>query len=165
MKKEMRLSAIFLLLTVIGLCFVFSGFAWAEEVLPPPPPEIMSREAHQSIVVNIHKDSAKAGTSLIKKWVCGITNRKDGTVAIMGQTDTYGTVEYLDAKIYLQRWNGSKWADVINRTYSNNNSSSVSGSSNISVEAGYYRVRGVHSARNSGNYDFQSSVSEAIWIP
>ena len=164
MKKEMRLSAIFLLLTVIGLCFVFSGFAWAEEVLPPPPPEIMSREAHQSIVVNILRILPSRNIT-DKKWVCGITNRKDGTVAIMGQTDTYGTVEYLDAKIYLQRWNGSKWADVINRTYSNNNSSSVSGSSNISVEAGYYRVRGVHSARNSGNYDFQSSVSEAIWIP
>ena len=125
MKKEMRLSAIFLLLTVIGLCFVFSGFAWAEEVLPPPPPEIMSREAHQSIVVNIHKDSAKAGTSLIKKWVCGITNRKDGIVAIMGQTDT----------LYLQRWNSSKWADVINRTIVTT-ILFCRGSSNISVEAG-----------------------------
>jgi hypothetical protein len=163
MKKRMRLSATCLLLMVFALCFVGSGSAWAGEA--PPPQETMSREAHQSIIVNVHEGTDKAGALLIKKWICGIADGKNRTVAIMGQTDTYGTVEYLDARIYLQCWNGSRWVDVTHRTYSDYNRSSVSGSSYIPVEAGYYRVRGVHNSQDSGDYDSQSSVSEAIFIP
>lgn len=160
-KRRSSLLCALLLFLVFSLCS--PGLAAGEQFSLSPPVEISSN-LHSSIVVNIHSDTSTEGVSLIKKWVCGISDNENGTVTIMGQTDTYNKVEYLDAKIYLQYWTGSKWEDVTSRTYSSNNSYYTSGSSYISVEAGYYRVRGVHNAQNSGNYDSQSSVSDAIWV-
>jgi len=103
---------------------------------------------------------------LIKQWNCAIAENSNGRVSISGETITYGTVDYLDVTVYLQRWNGSDWVDVTSRIYKNSASSYVSGSDLITVSKGYsYRCKAVHTARTagSGNYT-KTSVCNAITV-
>lgn len=153
------LSFMLFLMSLPGIC------AAANEG-PPLPKEVnLSSNPHVSITVNTHSDTSIEGISLISEWTCGIADNSDRTVTIMGETTTYEAVEYLDAKVYLQRWNGSGWVDVTSRTYSDRYTFYVRGSSYVSVAGGYYyRTRSVHNANNAGNYDAQSSVSDALWI-
>ncbi|PKM76120.1 MAG: hypothetical protein CVU90_14030 [Firmicutes bacterium HGW-Firmicutes-15] len=164
MKKRTQILVALLSLMMFLVCL--PGVGAAATLTPPPPTEgKVSSNLHSSIVVNIHTDTSTQGVSLIKQWVCGIADNSNGIVTITGETTTYGTVEYLDAKIYLQRWNGSSWVDVTSRTYSASSNFYTRGSSNISVTSGsYYRTRGIHNAHNAGNYDAQSSVSDAILV-
>lgn len=142
------------------------GISAAATAAPPPPNQVkLSSNPHASIVVNSHSDNSLDRISLISDWSCGVVDNLNRTVTIMGETTTFGTVEYLDAKVYLQRWNGSNWVDVTSRTYNSSYNFYVSGSSYISVTGGYYyRTRSVHSAHDAGNYDGQSAFSDAIWI-
>jgi hypothetical protein len=164
MKKSLFGS---LLLSLI-LCFLIGavGTVSAEtDPAPPPPSDRAPDSARRSIDVHTHTDRSTAGADLIKLWSCGIEDNGDGSVYIMSETRTYATVAYLDATIYLQRWNGSEWVDVTSRPYVKSNSSSVSGSSKISVTRGfYYRTRGVHTAQDGGSYSSQASLSQALLI-
>ncbi len=164
MKK--RSQILVALLSFMLFLMSLPGICAAATTVPPPPKEInLSSNPHASITVNTHSDTSIEGISLISEWICGIVDNSDRTVTIMGETSTFGTVEYLDAQVYLQRWNGSSWVDVTSRTYSDSYTVNVSGSSYISVAGGYYyRTRSVHNAHNAGNYDAQSSVSDALWI-
>lgn len=164
MKKRAQILVALLSLMIFLVCL--PGVGAAAQLTPSPPTEgKVSIDPHSSIVVNIHTDTSTQGISLIKQWTCGIADNANGTVTIMGDTTTYGTVEYLDATIYLQRWNGISWVDVTSRTYSANSYFYTRGSAIISVTRGnYYRTRGIHNAHNAGNYDSQSSVSNAILV-
>ena len=165
MKKNLRIVLTLLSLSVFLFCL--SGLVSAGESLEPLPlPEgEVAVDSHSSIVVKTWTDAEKTGTSLIRQWSCGIQDNLNGTVAILGDTNTSRSVQYLDAKVYLQRWDGSEWVDACSRTYSASNKFYVSGSSNISVSKGnYYRTRSVHTARNAGSKDVQTSVSSALLV-
>lgn len=121
-------------------------------------------DLQNGIVVNLEETSG-VSTSLIKQWNCAIIDKSNGTVVISGETITYRTVDYLDVKVYLQRWNGSKWVDVTNRTYSDNKTSYVSGSDLFNVSKGNsYRCRAVHTAKSGSTNQTATSVSNAIAI-
>jgi hypothetical protein len=155
------------LLLSLTLCFLIGavGAVSAETSAPPPPGDRAPDSARQSIDVHTHTDRSTAGADLIKLWSCGIEDNGDGSVYIMGETRTWANVAYLDATIYLQRWNGSAWVDVTSRPYVKSNSSSVSGSSKISVTRGfYYRARGVHTAWDGESYSSQTSLTQALLI-
>lgn len=118
----------------------------------------------KGVVINLEKTSG-VSSSLIKQWNCAIIDNSNRVVAISGETITYGTVDYLDVKVYLQRWNGSKWVDVTSRTYSDNNTSYVSGSAQFNVTRGdSYRCRAVHTAKSGSTNQTTTSVSNAIAI-
>src|SRR5665647_1643214 len=91
------------LLSLMMFTFCLSGIASAavSAETPLPPIETISTES-ESIVVN----SINTQNSLIKQWTCGITDNHNGTVTISGSTTATIAVEYLDAKVYLQRLNG-----------------------------------------------------------
>ncbi len=165
MKKNLRIVLTLLSLSVFLFCL--SGLASAKESLEPlplPEGEVVV-DSHSSIVVKTRSDIEEKGTSLIRQWSCGIQDNLNGTVAILGDTNTSQSVQYLDAKVYLQRWDGSEWVDVCSRTYSTSNNFYVSGSSNISGSSGdHYRTRSVHTARNAGSNDVQTSVSSAVLV-
>lgn len=122
-------------------------------------------DLQNGIEINLQESSAEM-SSLIKQWNCTIIDNSNGNVAIAGETITYGTVDYLDVQVYLQRWNGSDWVDVTSRRYSNSASSYVTGSAKISVTRGYYyRCKGIHNARNVGSSNYtKNSVSGAILV-
>lgn len=155
-------------LLFLTLCFLIGAVgAVSAETDPAPPPQSYRApdNARQSIDVHTHTARATAGADLIKLWSCGIEDNGDGSVYIMGETKTWANVAYLDATIYLQRWNGSAWVDVTSRPYVKSNSSSVSGSSKISVTRGfYYRARGVHTAWDGESYSSQTSLTQALLI-
>jgi hypothetical protein len=161
MNRRSRILAA--LLSLVLFVFCLTGFASAE-VLPqtsPPALETISTES-ESIIVNINPS---ATSSLIQQWTCGIIDNNDGTVTITGSTNTTKVVDYLDAKVYLQRFNGSTWVDIASRTYSKTSSSYVNDYSSISVAAGYYyRTRSIHTAKYSGTTESETSVSNAIFV-
>ncbi|MEA1961578.1 MAG: hypothetical protein U9N81_09970 [Bacillota bacterium] len=163
MKKRSR-NLVALCSLIFMVCF--TGIASAAEAPAISPPTIGTVSCQsESIVVTVQPDTSTTGESLIKKWTCGIVDNHNGTVTIMASTNAYTSVDYLSAKVYLQHWSGSKWVDVASRTYSNTNSSMVNGSAYISVNTGdYYRTRCVHTVRNAGGAETQSSVSDSILV-
>ncbi|MGI6648647.1 MAG: hypothetical protein ACOX5W_06195 [Bacillota bacterium] len=163
MAKKIKLLAS--LLTLVVLIMSFPGLANAVPLTGPPPDHQISNDPSKSIKINTKTNISPQGTTLIRQWSCGIEDNNDGTVTIIGETITYGTVDYLDAKVYLQQWNGSGWTNVTNRTYSDSNTYTIYGSSYISVARGYYyRTISTHNARNGGIIDAQGSASDAIFI-
>lgn len=110
---------------------------------------------------------ATDGITLISDWGCGIRDVGNRQVNISGLTGTagYGVVDYCDVTVYLQQWNGSAWVNVTSRTYSADNSIEASGLSNISVSSGYYyRSSSTHSAHDGSLLDYQTTVSQAVFI-
>ena len=160
MKKKSRIlvALLSLMMFTFCLCGIASATVSAETSLPPI--KSISTES-ESIVVN----TINTQNSLFKQWTCGITDNHNGTVTISGSTTATITVEYLDVKVYLQRLNGSTWVDVTSRTYSDTSSSRVSNYSSVAVTTGYYyRTRSVHTIRNSGQSQSETSVSQAILV-
>ncbi len=156
---------IFVALFSLSLFFL-SGHVVAEgATISPPQQEIVPNQSHSSIVVETRADILENEASLIKQWSCGIEDQLDGTVTILGYTNTYNNVQYLDVTVYLQRWNGSNWVDVTSRTYSDSNNFYVSGSTYITVQQGYYyRTRSVNTAQDADSYDSQTSVCNAVFV-
>ncbi len=162
MKKSARIVVALMSLLVFMLCL--AGVAAAEEVCDSPVTVESGPNLQNGIDINLQETSG-VSSSLIKQWNCTIINNSNGNVAISGETMTYNAVNNLTAQVYLQRWNGSNWVDVTSRTYSNNGSSYVSGSDQLSVTRGYsYRCRAVHTAQTGGNSETKTSVSSLLFI-
>lgn len=164
MKKKARILAALMSLMVFLVCQ--TGVASAQEVVSPPPDvqSAVSPGVNNGIEVNM-QDITLQSSSLIKQWNCFINNNFDGTVNISGQTYTYNNVDYLDVRVYLQRWNGSTWVDVTSRFYSNSASDYVSGSDQISITSGnYYRCRAAHNAQSGSNSNNTASTSSSIYV-
>lgn len=162
MKTRLRILGTLLSLIMVFVISLSTIATAAESAISSPPTGTVSAQS-ESIVVNVHPSTT--GTSLIKIWTCGISDNHNSTVTIIGSTTAYNSINYLDATVYLQRWNGSQWVDITSRTYSRTSSSTVSGSSFVSVTKGYYyRTRCVHTAINSSYNETQSSVSSSILV-
>lgn len=160
MKNSFRV-VIILVTLLVGLAATQIN-ACAAPVSPSYP---NAGQVHSSIVVNTRTDIIPRGVSLIQRWSCGIRDNLNGTVTVTGDTTTYGTVQYLDVKVCLQRLSGSNWVDVTNKSYSRNNSSYVSGSASVAVQRGYsYRIKSTHNASNSSTSDTQQSFSNIISV-
>lgn len=160
MKKRVRVLVSLMSLLIFMACL--PGVVAANE--QNNSAEIACPDLQNGIVVNLEEASG-VSTSLIKQWNCAIIDNSNGVVAISGETITYGTVDYLDVKVYLQHWNGSGWVDVTSRIYSDNNTSYVSGSAQFNVTRGdSYRCRAVHTAKSGSATQTTTSVSSAIVI-
>ena len=163
MKKSARILVSLLSLLTFTVCL--SGVAAAEEIGSSVTAEgTVHPELQNGIEVNMQEGS-KEESSLIKQWNCTIADNSDGTVAIYGETMAYGTVDYLDVEVFLQRWNGSSWIDVTSRTYSDSSCVYVRGSASIKAAGGYsYRCRAVHHAEKAGANSAKASVSKALLV-
>lgn len=149
---------------VFMVCLASTAAA-EEKIVPPATVDgTVCPNIQNGININLQETSATSST-LIKQWNCTIINNSKGNITISGETLTYGTVDYLDVKVYLQRWNGSWWVDVTSRTYSISSNLYVSGSSQFTVSKGYsYRCRAVHTARTAGSNSTKTSISNAITV-
>lgn len=164
MRKRARILVSLMSLLVFMVCL--PGVAAAEDQVYPPATveETVCTDLQNGIEINL-QETFGANSSLIKQWNCTIADNSNGTVTIYGETTSYGTVNYLDVEVFLQRWNGSSWVDVTSRTYSNNSYFYVRGSSSITVTRGYsYRCRAVHHVQNAGSTSTQTSVSNALFV-
>lgn len=165
MKKRTLILVSLMSLLVFMICL--PGVTVAEEQIGSPGTveEMVCPDLQNGIEINLQESSAET-SSLIKQWSCTIADNSNGTVAIYGETICYGTVDYLDVEVYLQRWNGSNWIDVTSRTYSNSSYFYVRGSSSsITVTRGYYyRCRDVHHAQKAGSNSTQTSVTNTLLI-
>lgn len=163
MKKSARILVSLMSLLVFMVCL--PGIAGAEDQLyPPATVEGICPSQQNGIDINLQEITG-ASSSLIKQWNCTIADNSNGTVTIYGETTSYGTVDYLDVEVFLQRWNGSSWVDVTSRSYSDNSYFYVRGSSSITVTRGYsYRCRAVHHVQNAGSNSTQASVSSALFV-
>jgi hypothetical protein len=164
MKKKVRILVSMMSLVVFMACL--PGFAVAEEQNCPSATVegTVYSDRQNGVEINL-QDTIDVSSSLIKQWNCAIIDNSNGNVAICGETITYGTVDYLDVKVYLQRWDGSDWVDLNNRTYRDSSSSYVSGSDLFTVSRGYsYRCRAIHTARTAGSSNTNNSFSNAITV-
>jgi hypothetical protein len=160
MKKRVCILVSLMSLVVFMACL--PGVSVASEQISPAT--TACPDPQKGVVVNLQEASG-VSTSLIKQWNCAIIDNSNGVVVISGETITYGTVDYLDVKVYLQHWNGSDWVDVTSRTYSDNNTSYVSGSAQFNVTRGdSYRCRAVHTAKSGSSSQTTTSVTNAITI-
>ena len=73
----------------------------------------------------------------------------DRKVAFTGFTLTIHPVEYISGRLYLQRWNGSKWVNIDSRLFYRFNNSFVHGGKTVSVTPGYYRTHSIHYAEHN----------------
>lgn len=101
---------------------------------------------------------------LIWKGVASISDWEDGTVSIYGSTETYSTVEYVSGRIYLQRWNGSRWVNVTSRLFYRFNHFRASGGRTTEVTPGWYRAHCIHYAEHQGVSDTQYVTTRAIYV-
>jgi len=162
MKKSVRIVVALMSLLVFMLCL--SGVAAAEEATDSLVTVESGPNLQNGIDINLQEISS-VSSSLIKQWNCTIADNSNGTVTICGETNSYGTVDYLDVEVFLQRWNGSNWVDVTSRVYSDRSYFYVRGSSSITVYGGYsYRCRAVHHVQNAGSNSTQTSVSNALFV-
>lgn len=162
MKKRARILVFLMSMLVFMVCL--PGVAAAEDqVCPPITVEgTVCPDPNNGIEINLQET---ASSSLIKQWNCTIADNSNGNVVISGETIAYGTVDYIDVEVFLQRWNGANWVDVTSRTFSDRSSIYARGSSLITVTRGYsYRCRAVHHAQNTGNSSTQTSVSNALSV-
>ncbi len=165
MKKSARILVPLMSLLVFMICLPGVAAAVEDQIYPSATVEgTVCPNLENGIEINLQETSG-AISSLIKQWNCTIADNSNGTVAIYGETTSYGTVDYLDVEVFLQRWNGSNWVDVTSRTYSDSSYFYVRGSSSITVAKGYsYRCRAVHHAQNAGSNSTQTSVSNALFV-
>ncbi len=94
--------------------------------------------------------TVKGTATLIYKGYSSITDLGNRRVTIYGYTDTFNKVEYICARIYLQRWNGSTWVSINSKLYYSFNHRFAEGFKGINVVPGYYRAHTIHYAENNG---------------
>ena len=101
---------------------------------------------------------------LIWKGVASLTDWGNGSVSIWGMTQTYSTVEYVSGRVYLQRWDGSRWVNIDSRLFYRFNHSYASGGKSTQVTPGWYRAHGIHYAEHQGVSDTQYVTTSPIYV-
>ena len=127
MKKSACVLVSLMSLLVFMICLPGVAAAEGQAGSPGTVEGVVCPDLQNRVEINLQETSG-AGSSLIKQWSCTIADNSNGTVVIYGETICYGTVDYLDVEVYLQRWNGSNWIDVTSRTYSDSSYFYVRGS-------------------------------------
>ena len=120
---------------------------------PPPEPNAL-------YVERIGIDSLQ----YLREGYCTISSPSAGMVIISGKTSATQQVDRILLRLYLQRWNGSSWADIGNWLFENYNAISVSGSKVLQVPGGYYyRAKGFHQVIENGYSESLTSYSGYIY--
>ncbi|GAB6173801.1 hypothetical protein JCM15765_32790 [Paradesulfitobacterium aromaticivorans] len=91
----------------------------------------------------------------------------DGTITISGYTSTYNSVSEIGLTLKLQYYANGNWYTLQTFSYSDKNTSYVSGGQHLSVSRGYtYRVAAEHTALSYSNtYESGYSYTNAVYIP
>lgn len=91
----------------------------------------------------------------------------DGTITISGYTSTYNAVSEIGLTLKLQYYANGNWYTLQTFSYSDKNTSYVSGGQHLSVSRGYtYRVAAEHTALSYSNtYESGYSYTNAVYIP
>lgn len=102
---------------------------------------------------------------LISRYGCSIKNLGGGKVTIAGYTETYSNVSSVSVTLYLQKWDGTKWVDLVSQSYAGSSTNSINGSKDVAITRGaYYRTRASHYAKNGTSSDSASSSSSYIYV-
>ena len=137
---------------------------------PPEPTEGIKSNDPLSASVDVIRDTRSGDVGaqviyLISRYGCSITNLGNGKVSIAGYTETYNTVSLVSVTLYLQKWDGTKWVDITNQSFSGSSTNSIKGTKDITVTKGaYYRTRASHFAQNGSTTDSTSSTSSYIYV-
>lgn len=161
-----KLFSVFLLTMISLVLFIAPASASPKSKTPFPTEGLMSSDPMQgssdSSLINSNQATATGG--LIMKSATTIANAGNGTVRIYGYTQTYSTVSSVKVTVYLQKWNGTQWVDVLGVSNSATSATYVSATKEISVSSGYYyRSRAVHTATN-GTTETTSTTATYIYM-
>ena len=132
MKKKLFIMFLGVLL-VVSLC----GTAMAK-----PPGE--------EAVVYSETVSPQGTAYLISFAGAMLKDEGDLQVTIGGFTQTWAPKEYISGRVYLQRWNGSRWVNVDSRLFYRFNHFYTCGEKLIDVTPGFYRAHSIHYAEHEG---------------
>ncbi len=121
----------------------------------PPPPQ----EFHIYGLFNSNHLYLQDGTNQISQPAAG-------QVKLLATTYAKQVVDYVGITFYLQKWDGSSWADVGSGTgLSGTNRDSYSNNVFRSVTAGYYyRVRTTHWITESATYEQGERISGSLLV-
>ena len=145
--------AVFCLVTV--LFFAMAGAAYAAAI-PPPPPDNSGSFSGAGIESLLY----------LRDWGCAINSAGNGSIVISGYTNANQNVTYIMVRLYLQRWDGSNWADLGSWPFEKYSASSVSGTKSLQVLSGYYyRTRANHALTQNGYNESAQSYSTSKYIP
>ncbi|OPX87846.1 MAG: hypothetical protein A4E53_02344 [Pelotomaculum sp. PtaB.Bin104] len=138
--KGFRKSVLSLMLVVVFLGVACAAAYAAPSDLKAPPEQSQA-----------YKEAGIESLQYLQDWGCDLTSGGGGYINISAFTRAYQDVDYIMARLYLQRWNGSSWVDLASWPYENYNTSYVSGVKGLQVLGGYYyRTRAEHSLTNDG---------------
>lgn len=114
---------------------------------------------------NAYKEVGIESFQYLMDFGCDITSSSGGYVTITGYTKAYSSVDYIKVRLYLQRWDGTKWVDLGSWIFEKNNTSNVEGIKNLQVSKGYYyRTKAEHSLTKSGVNEQATSYSSSISV-
>lgn len=149
-----------LTLTLLALALLIApASAGQKHKLSLPTEGVMSADPMCGTLES-NPDQATASGGLISNWSTTIRKLDSDTVNISGFTQTYSAVSSIKVTVYLQRWTGSQWVDVIGVSNSASATTYVSISRAVNVSPGYYyRSRAVHTAVNGITETINSTTS------
>lgn len=114
---------------------------------------------------NAYKEIGIESFQYLMDYGCDITSSSGGYVTITGYTKAYSSLDYIKVRLYLQRWDGTKWVDLGSWLFEKNNASTTEGIKNLQVSKGYYyRTKAAHSLTESGVNEQATSYSSSIPI-
>nr|WP_054936619.1 hypothetical protein [Moorella glycerini] len=151
LSRKMPLIVILaILLWSFGL---ISNPSFAQNALPSPPAEEKSGIGIESL-------------QLIAFYGSQISQvGSEAKVMLEGYTTTQSAVDYIAVRIYLQKWDGYNWVDVISYPFEDYFTSYVEGVYYYPVQRGYYyRAKGLHLARDGAVAEETISYTASIKI-
>lgn len=138
--------------------------AGSQKVSTKPTEGIQSSNENYGTSTNSGSISKASVTVLLSSWSCSITNTGTNLYLDCNSTAT-SIISSLNTTLYLQRWTGTAWVNVISWSYSSTNCKSLTNGDFSSYTTGtYYRARSVHYAINGTQSENQSTVSSYIYI-
>lgn len=160
----------FIKTVVIALLVILSlqpaTFASEETKRPPKPTEgIESSDPNHGSSKDIETQIPRSTDSLFYDFYCTIDN-EETFLYCEGATRAYDLADEIRLNLYLQKWDGSQWADIQNWDYTKYNVQSITeGENYYSYQHGfYYRVRAEHYIESGSESETQYTTSPYIYI-
>lgn len=161
-----RIFTVFLLTLATFILFIGPASAAQKHKADLPTEGIMSSDPNcgTSESQPDTQDQVSATSGLISNCGTTIANLGGGNVSIYGYTQTYTTVSSIKVTVYLQKWTGSTWVDLVGTSNSASYASYISASKTFAVSPGYYyRTKAIHTA-TSGYTETITDYSSYIYI-
>lgn len=137
---------------VMAMFFAVTGVVYAAAT---PPRESPGR----------YPDAGIESLLYLRDWGCDINNTGNGSIVISGNTNANQNVGYIMVRLYLQRWDGSKWVDLGSWPFERYSASSVNGTKGLQVLRDYYyRTRASHALTQNGYSESAQSYSTSTYV-